>query len=310
MAEILVIGSFVMDNVARMQKMPEIGETVIGTGIELSPGGKGINQCVAISRLGGKTEMIGMLGNDASGETFKKIMKDEKIKCDNVFSCDKPTATAQIQIDAEGRNRICVIPSANHELGFEHLDRIDGQIKNASLLVLQLELRIDVTMEIIRRAHAYGTKILLNPAPAVKLDAEILKMVDYVTPNETELSILTDMPTDTDEEVKKAAKKLLSIGAKTVIATLGGRGALIATDDICEIVGGYSVTAIDTVAAGDSFNGAFAVALTEGADLSSAVKFANAMGALTVTRKGAISSLHTRDEVESFMASNAQKKEI
>jgi ribokinase len=294
-----------MDNVARMQKMPEIGETVIGTGIELSPGGKGINQCVAISRLGGKAEMIGMLGNDANGETFKKIMADEGIKCDKVFSCDKPTAVAQIQIDAEGRNRICVIPSANHCLGFEHLEAIDKRIKDADLLVLQLELRIDVTMEIIRRAHAYGTNILLNPAPAVKLDPEILGMADYLTPNETELSILTNMPTDTDDEVKAAAQRLLSLGAKTVIATLGSRGALIATDKTCEMVGGYSVTAIDTVAAGDSFNGAFAVALTEGASLQEAVRFANAMGALTVTRKGAISSLHTRDEVENFMRSNA-----
>ncbi|MBQ4091629.1 MAG: ribokinase [Clostridia bacterium] len=310
MPEILVIGSFVMDNVARMEKMPEIGETVIGTAVELSPGGKGINQCISIARLGGKTEMIGMLGQDASGDTFKRIMKDEGIRCDGVFSCDKPTATAQIQIDAQGRNRICVIPSANHCFGFEHLEKIDARIKEADLLVLQLEMRLDVTLEIIRRAHSYGTKILLNPAPAVKLDAEILAMLDYVTPNETELSILTDMPTETDQEVKLAAKKLLSLGAKTVIATLGGRGALIATDKICEIVCGYSVAAIDTVAAGDSFNGALAVALTEGADLLSAVKFANAMGALTVTRKGAISSLHTRDEVGSFMTFNAQKIEI
>ena len=248
--------------------------------------------------------MIGMLGNDANGETFKSILKGENIKCDKVFSCDKPTAVAQIQIDAAGRNRICVIPSANHEFGFEHLELIDSEIRESELLVLQLELRLDVTLEIIRRAHAYGVKILLNPAPAVKLDADILGMVDYLTPNETELAILTDMPTDTDQEVELAAKKLLEYGARAVVATLGDRGAMVATAEHCELVRGYKVSAIDTVAAGDSFTGALATALTEGKDLCEAVKLANAMGALTVTRKGAISSLHTRREVEEFIENN------
>ena len=130
-------------------------------------------------------------------------------------------------------------------------------------------------------------------------------MVDYLTPNETELAILTDMPTETDEEVIAAANKLISYGTKTVIATLGSRGALIATAEGAKIVSGYKVKAIDTVAAGDSFNGAFAVAISEGKDLESAVKFANAMGALTVQKEGAIPSLHTRKEVEEFIAKNA-----
>jgi ribokinase len=166
---------------------------------------------------------------------------------------------------------------------------------------LQLELRLDITKEIIRRTHGYSKTILLNPAPAVKLEKEILGLVDYITPNETELSILTGMPTDTDEEVIAAAKELLSYGTKTVVATLGSRGALIATKDSVEIVGGYKVKAIDTVAAGDSFNGALAVSVTEGKALSEAVKFANAMGALTVTKQGAIPSLHTRKQVEEFL---------
>ena len=163
---------------------------------------------------------------------------------------------------------------------------------------------MDVTKEIIRRAHEYGVKVLLNPAPAVKLEKEILGMVDFITPNETELSILTGLPTETDEEVIVAAKELLSYGTKTIIATLGSRGALIATNENIEIVSGYKVKAVDTVAAGDSFNGAFAVALTEGKTLQEAVKFANAMGALTVTEKGAIPSLHTRKQVEEFILNN------
>ena len=305
MSKITVIGSFVMDNVAKMQKFPEAGETVLGYSLGLFPGGKGANQCVAAARLGGDVEMIGMLGNDSNGAVFRKILMEEGIKSDNVFSCDKPTAVAQIQINDEGQNRICVIPCANYEFGFEELDKVDEVIKNTQILILQLEMRLDVTKETIRRAHSYGVKVLLNPAPAVKLEGEILGMVDYLTPNETELAILTDKPTETDEEVIAAANKLISYGTKTVIATLGSRGALIATADGARIVSGYKVNAIDTVAAGDSFNGAFSVAISEGKDLESAVKFANAMGALTVQKEGAIPSLHTRKQVEEFIAKNA-----
>lgn len=304
MSKITVIGSFVMDNVAKMAKFPQAGETILGESLELFPGGKGINQCVSVARLGGDVEMVGMLGKDGNADVFRRIMKEDGIKADNVFSCDKPTAVAQVQINADGQNRICVIPSANFEFGFDELDKVDSVIKNTELVILQLELRLDVTKEIIRRAHAYGVKVLLNPAPAVKLEKEILGMVDYITPNETELSILTGLPTETDEEVIVAAKGLLSFGTKTIIATLGSRGALIATNENIEIVSGYKVKAVDTVAAGDSFNGAFAVALTEGKTLQEAVKFANAMGALTVTEKGAIPSLHTRKEVEKFIYNN------
>jgi ribokinase len=293
-----------MDNVAKMVKFPQEGETILGESLELFPGGKGINQCVSVARLGGDVEMVGMLGKDGNGDVFRKIMKEDGITAENVFSCDKPTAVAQVQINADGQNRICVIPSANFEFGFDELDKVDSVIKNTELVILQLELRLDVTKEIIRRAHGYGVKVLLNPAPAVKLEKEILGMVDYITPNETELSILTGLPTETDEEVIMAAKELLSYGTKTIIATLGSRGALIATNENIEIVSGYKVKAVDTVAAGDSFNGAFAVALTEGKTLQEAVKFANAMGALTVTEKGAIPSLHTRKQVEEFILNN------
>lgn len=304
MSKITVIGSFVMDNVARMTKFPQAGESIIGESLELFPGGKGINQCVSVARLGGDVEMVGMLGKDNNGGVFRKIMEDDNIKADNVFSCDKLTAVAQVQINAEGQNRICVIPSANYEFGFNELEKIDDVIKQTELVILQLELRLDVTKEIIRRAHEYGVKVLFNPAPAVKLEKEILGMVDYITPNETELSILTGMPTDTDEDVIAAAKELLSYGTKTIVSTLGSRGALIATKDSVEIVRGYKVKAVDTVAAGDSFNGALAVALMEGKSLKESVRFANAMGALTVTKKGAIPSLHNRAQVEEFIIEN------
>lgn len=305
MSKITVIGSLVMDMVATMPEFPEAGETVLGTDIGFYPGGKGANQCVAIARLGGDVEMVGMLGNDSNGDVFRKIMKDEGIKCDNLLSCDSATAVAQIQINKSGQNRICVIPSANHKFDFSHLDGVDSVIKNTELIVLQLEMRIDVTEEIIKRASAYGVKVLLNPAPATSLSPDIFPLVDYITPNETELSILTGLPTETDDEVIAAARALLEKGVKCVISTLGDRGALIVNKNGAKIIKGYKVKAIDTVAAGDSFNGAFAVAITEGKSEEDAVAFANAMGALTVQVKGAIPSMHTRAEVDDFIKTNS-----
>lgn len=304
MAKITVIGSFVVDNVAKMDKFPQTGETVLGTSLEIFLGGKGANQCISVSRLGGDVEMIGMLGNDENGRIFRKLLADEGIAATHVFSCNRPTAVAHVQINAEGQNRICVIASANHEFGFEELDQIDGIIKATELVILQLEMRLDVTKEIIRRAHEYGVKILLNPAPAVKLENEILSLVDYITPNESELALLTGLPTETDEQVIIAANKLLTCGTKTVVATLGGRGALVAAREGITFIPGYRVSVVDTVAAGDSFNGALAVALMEGKELCEAVRFANAMGALTVQKSGAIPSLHTRVQVDSFMQNN------
>ena len=301
MAKITVIGSLIMDNVATMERYPEAGESIMGTSINYYPGGKGANQCVAIARLGGDCEMIGMVGNDENGKIFKNLLKEENIKSDNVFVCDKPTGIAQIQINNEGQNRICFIPSSNFEFSFNHIDLIDKIIKETSLVVLQLELRLEIVEEIIKRAHKYGVKILLNPAPAMNIDKEVLKYVDYITPNEFELSSLTNLPVETEPQIIKASQKLLSYGCKNVIATLGSKGAIIANNKITKLIPSYKVKAIDTVGAGDSFNGALAVSIIEGKELEEAVKFANAMGALTVQKSGAIPSLHTRKEVEDFL---------
>ena len=304
MADIFVAGSFMMDNVASMDVFPDEGYTVLGNSIELYPGGKGMNQCVSIARLGGNVEMAGMLGKDENARVLRKLLKDENIIHDFVFSCDKPTGVAQIQINAKGQNKICVIPSANYEFGYEHIKQAEISMKKCKLLVLRLELRLDVTEELIRVAHNYGVKVLLNPAPAARLDKDILAMIDYITPNEHELSILSDIPIDTDDNLKMAANKLLSLGVKNVIATLGSKGAMIVNSDGFEIINGYKVKAVDTVAAGDSFNGALALKIVEGKSLKEAVKFANAMGALTVTKKGAIPSIHRLKDVELFLSQN------
>ena len=290
---ITVVGSFVMDMVARMERFPQAGETTIGQSVQYFPGGKGANQCIAAARLGGNVRMAGMLGDDAYGRQFHKLLDESGVDRTHVYCCDQPTAVAQVQINAEGQNRIVVIPSANHAFGFED---------DSEMIILQLEMRLDVTMEIIRRCHGYGVPVLLNPAPAVPLDSEILGMVTYLTPNETELAILSGMPTDTLEQQIAAARHLNNLGVRTCIATLGEAGALVCTKEDCFVVPAYRVKAVDTVAAGDSFNGALAVALTEGKTMKEAVQFANAMAALTVQVAGAIPSLHTRAQVEEFIS--------
>lgn len=300
MATITVIGSFVMDIVARMDRFPTEGESLVGNSVKQFPGGKGINQCVAVSRLGGDTQMIGMLGNDENAKVFREILKSENIKS-NVFSCDISTGIAQVQIDGKGQNRICVIPSANYEFSLSHVEKIDEEIKNSKLIVLQLELKLEVVKKIVARAYKYGVSVLLNPAPARELDLETLSKIDYLTPNETELKALTGMQTDTLEQAILASKKLLGFGVKNVVATLGEKGALVVNKDCCQIVKGFKVKAVDTVAAGDSFNGALAVALMEGKDLLSAVRFANGMGALTVQTEGAIPSICNREKLENFL---------
>lgn len=305
---ITVVGSFVMDMVARMERFPKEGESLIGQSIQFFPGGKGANQCISIARLGAQVQMAGMLGNDANGEQFRKILKEANVSDEYVLSCTQPTAVAQVQINAEGQNRIVVIPSANHVFGFDELEQIDPLLRESQLVVLQLEMRLDVTKEIIRRCHQYGVKVLLNPAPAVPLEPEILSKVSYLTPNETELAILSGMPTDTLEQQIAAARHLNELGVGTCIATLGEVGALICTENDCEVVPAYCVKAVDTVAAGDSFNGALAVALTEGKPLRACVQFANAMAALTVQEYGAIPSLHTRVQVEQFLQNNTSSK--
>ncbi len=306
MSKIIVFGIMVADMVANLQAFPKAGETILGDTLHVYMGGKGMNQCVAIKRLGGDSEMIGCLGNDGYGDMFRKLLKEEKIPHQHVLTSSKiPTGIAQIQIDSSGQNKIVVIPAANHEFKIENLQSMQSVFDDAEYAVFQLEMRFDVTFKAMQLAHEKGIKIIFNPAPAMKLPNDMIKLADYITPNEVELGIIADEDTTTMEGIEKAAKKLLALGAKNIIATLGSKGALIATKDYFKIIPGYVVdNVVDTVAAGDSFNGALVTKLAEGASLEEAVLFANAMGALTVQVKGAIPSLHTRLEVETFIKNN------
>lgn len=302
MKKILVIGSFVTDNVATMERFPEAGETVIGGQLRIYPGGKGANQCVAARRLGAEAAMAGMLGEDENGENFLRLFRAEGIGVEHVFrTAEEPTAVAQIQIDAAGRNRICVIPGANYCFAPAHVQKVRAAVSAADMVIAQLELRMETTEAVAAVCGEEGVPLMLNPAPAAPLSAAVLSRVAWLTPNETELAILSGVSTDTDAGVEKACDALLARGVKNIVATLGSRGAYVAGQAGRGFAGGFRVKAVDTVAAGDSFNGALAVALCEGMPVFEAVRFANAMGALTVQVKGAIPSLHTRAEVEAFL---------
>lgn len=305
MSVITVVGSFVMDMIGTVDEFPSEGQTVIGKTLNTYPGGKGANQAVAAARLGGKVKMIGMLGSDAFGETFKKLFNEENIDISNVLTSDEvSTAVGLIQINKAGENKIVVIPGANYKYSISDLEKVKDQLRSSSLVIAQLELRHEVVFKLIDICHELGLPLILNPAPAVEIAKEYLEKVTYLTPNESELEILSGIKINDMDDVKEAINRLLDIGVKNVIATLGSKGAIIGNSQGFIHVEGYKVDVVDTVGAGDSFNGALAYCIVNGYSLEEAVKYANAVGALAVTKNGAIPSLPRKVEVDSFIENN------
>ncbi|WP_409342493.1 ribokinase [Paenibacillus sp. MBLB4367] len=298
---IVVIGSFMMDLVVRTFRAPAAGETIIGSGFNRFPGGKGANQAVAAARLGGKVTMAGMLGRDDFGSEMLHVMRKENIATECIRLHEAPTGIGSIVLEESGENRIIVVPGANLKYSPSDLAEIEDVIRGASILVMQLEMDLTMTEQAVAMARKHGVPVILNPAPAVPLSDALLRNVAYLTPNETEAGILTGKPVHTAADAEKAAQELRSKGVRCVIVTLAAQGALIVDENGTKHVPGYPVRPVDTVAAGDSFNGALAVQLVSGARVEDAVRFANAVGALTVTREGAIPSLPFLAEVEDFI---------
>lgn len=302
MADILVVGSCVMDLTAIVDEFPRDGETLLANSFYGIPGGKGFNQAVAAYRLGADVEMIGSIGQDHFGQEFLKTFEKDKIKHDHFFiNQDLFTGMAQIQINKEHQNRIVVISGANSALTVDKVDLFDEAIQASKVVMVQLEIPLETSKEILKRAKKYGKITIVNTAPAREVDEEFLSYCDYVTPNDVEVGALAGIEITDLESVKKAARIVFTKGPKHVIVTIGKEGAYLFDDKHDEIIPSYKVKAVDTVCAGDSFNGAFATRLLETNDIIESIKFATAEGALTVTRKGAISSLHTREELDEFL---------
>lgn len=299
---IVVIGGFTMDLVVKTAKAPDNGETVLGTEFNRFPGGKGGNQAVAAARLGGNVTMIGKLGTDSFGDEVFSLLQKDGINTRFVErEEDYPTGIGSIVLDQNGDNRIIVIPGANSQVKAEHLNKYIEAFHNADMILVQLELDFYMNQKAIELAFEMGLPVLLNPAPGRELSDDLLKKVTYLTPNETEAEIITGISIRNIEDAKAAVQCLLEKGVQTVVMTLGGEGALIGDRMGIRHIPGYKVKAIDTVAAGDSFNGALAFSILSGKDLDEAVLFANAVGALTVTKEGAIPSLPYKEAVEEFL---------
>lgn len=303
---ILVIGSHMMDLVVKTPRAPKEGETIIGTMFSRYLGGKGANQAVAASRLGGNVIMAGKVGKDEFGEEFLTALEAEQIDTRHIIvDQNHATGIGAVTLEENGNNRIIVVPGANLAYNKNDLKRIESIIKEAKILVVQLEMDIKMIEEAVTIANENDVPVLLNPAPAQELSENLLSRVTYLTPNETEIELLTNQKVSTKDQLTQAAKTLVDKGVKNVIITLAEKGAFVVNRAEVYHVPGFPVNPIDSVAAGDSFNGALAVGLSGGRSLKESVKFANAVGALTVTKEGAIPSLPNLEEVESFLDHNA-----
>lgn len=299
---IVVIGGFTMDLVVKTPRAPENGETILGTNFKRYPGGKGANQAVAAARLGGNVTMIGKLGTDSFGDEVFAMLEQDQINTEYIGREPAyPTGIGSIVLDQNGDNRIIVIPGANSQVKAEHLPSYSEALIQANMLLVQLELDFEMNQKAVEMGFEMGIPVLLNPAPGRELSDEILAKVTYLTPNETEAEIITGISIKTVEDAKAAVQYLLDKGVKVVVMTMASEGALIGDKEGIRHIPGYKVKAIDTVAAGDSFNGALAYSILKGNSLDESVRFANAVGALTVTKEGAIPSLPYAKEVEAFL---------
>jgi len=292
---ILVIGSSNTDMIIRLGRLPRPGETVLGGAFAMAAGGKGANQAVAAARAGGCVTFIACVGRDVFGERAVQGFRQDGIDVDWVVRDPRhPSGVALIFVGAEGQNSIAVASGANARLTPTHVRRARRLFADAAALVMQLETPLATVQAAAAQAADAGVPVILNPAPAQSLPRRLLRLVTVLTPNETEAERLSGMTIANDQTAAKAAAELLAQGPRVVVITLGSRGALVATAEGCQVVPAFPVRAVDTTAAGDVFNGAFAVAWSEGCPLVEAVRFANAAAALSVTRLGAQPSAPAR----------------
>lgn len=304
MERIFVLASFVYDLVTTMERFPEVKETVTGLKFETFPGGKGANQTVSIKRLGGEVIVNGKVGNDDYGHSFLNLLEREKISTESMIFGNESTGIGCVQVDLTGQNRICVVMGANYEFNIEDLDI--EKLKQCSIFLTQFEMRKEISEGAIKLAKKYNLLTIVNPAPAREISSDVYKCIDYITPNEKEIELLTGVKVLTIEDAYKAGEILLDRGVKNVIVTLGENGCAFISKTKKLYIKGYKVCPIDTVAAGDSFNGALAFAIANNYEIEYSLKFANAMGALTTLEKGAIPSLKTYNDVIEFMNKNKE----
>jgi ribokinase len=296
---LVVVGSSNTDMVVPAARLPTPGETVLGGDLVMAPGGKGANQAVAAARLGAEVTFVARVGDDMFGRAALDNFQREALKTHYVFrDASAPSGVALIVVGPNGQNLIAVAPGANARLSLADIEAAAPALAQARIVLLQLETPLETVLAAARAGRAAGSAVILNPAPAQRLPADLLRTVNLITPNETEAALLTGRETP-----EAAAAALLAQGPETVIVTLGEAGVLVATaPDQMRRAPGFRVQAVDATAAGDAFNGGLAVALARGQALEAAVQYAQAVAALSVTRLGAQPSLPTEAEVRAFLA--------
>lgn len=299
MTDILVVGSLNADLVVKSPRFPQPGETISGEDLQIIPGGKGANQAVAAARQGVKTAMIGRVGSDSFAPFLVDNLKANQVDTSHIQVDSSATGTAIIVVDSNGQNSIVLSPGANGNVSPADVD--SASFSDFGLLLLQLEIPTPTVLHAAQQARTHGLTVILNPAPAKPLPAELISAVDILIPNESELSLLTGLPVNDADSVERAAKEILKQGVKTVIVTLGSKGALLVTNTQTTQVDTFKVNVVDTTAAGDAFIGGFASAMLSGRSLADSVRYGCACGALAATKFGAQPSLPTKDEVEAFL---------
>ncbi len=307
-AKIVVVGSSNTDMVIKLDRLPKPGETRLGGEFVTAAGGKGANQAVAAARSGGDVTLDARVGHDMFGERAIAGFVEHGITVEHVQLDKSPSGVALILVAADGENSIAVASGANAKLSPADVQKAKIAIAAADVLIMQLETPLPTVQAVADLAGARERLVILNPAPAQPLPTKLLKKISILTPNENEAKMLTGVKIDGEASCARAAEILLRKGVGTVIITLGSQGAYVASAESAQLVPGFRAEAVDTTAAGDVFNGALAVALAEGMPMLDAVRFANAAGAIAVTRMGAQPSAPMRNEIEKLASRKGRRR--
>ncbi|WP_144550583.1 ribokinase [Bacillus sp. X1(2014)] len=304
MSKVVVVGSYVVDLMSRTPHLPKPGETVLGGPFQMGPGGKGGNQATAAARSGSEVTFLTKLGDDVFGREALKHFTKENVNTEYIkVDPNQATGAALIEVDEKGENSIVVALGACGTITEEEVVEAEEKIKEADIVLLQLETSIEAIVTTVKLARNHGVPIILNPAPYQEFPREILRDVAFITPNETEAFELTGVEVKDESTALTAAQMIHELGVKSVIITLGSKGAFLYTGGgTGELIPSFTVEAVDTTGAGDAFNGGLAHAISNGYAVENAMKFANAVAALSVTKIGTAPAMPYKHEVEALLS--------